>query len=619
MIERMSKITVFSESSRKTELLLSLREFGAVHISELVERTEKVDNLEKSNSRYARMISLIEEKNGKALKTTKQLSLSDEQFNSVITSLESAVDETVKLENEMHVLNVEKERISPFGNFDVKGLKDLEREGLKFNFYTLSKKELAKLEKADERFLRIKYTGKMFAVALINAEMPAGIQASLFELPENSLAEIDAKLVSDRERVKALSEKFVSAGCYVDQIKEKMAEADEKIIYEKVSSSVKNEDDIIYISGYIPDETISSFKDYCKKNVVGYLISAPTEEDAPPTKVKRKGFVKFIGPVFDMLNLIPGYNEADISLWFELFLTLFFAMIIGDAGYGLIFLLAAIGLNVKSKKCNDLNALLYVFSSSTIVWGALTGTWFGSGIILEKLSFLQFFVVPAITNFPEIMGVDAAWAQNMLMKFCFMIGTVHISLACLINVVRKIPKKDLSFVADIGWLIDTCLLYLLVLYLVIGEDAPLTLIASGVGVGFVLVCLFGAQAPGVPFGKGVKASLGGFFTNFLNTVSCFSNIMSYIRLFAVGMASLAIAQSFNDMAEPLLHSLALPAGILILIIGHLINIVMGLLSVVVHGVRLNVLEFSNQLGMEWSGYKYDPFREKNRDQVENAV
>ena len=95
--------------------------------------------------------------------------------------------------------------------------------------------------------------------------------------------------------------------------------------------------------------------------------------------------------------------------------------------------------------------------------------------------------------------------------------------------------------------------------------------------------------------------------------------MSYIRLFAVGMASLAIAQSFNDMAEPLLHSLALPAGILILIIGHLINIVMGLLSVVVHGVRLNVLEFSNQLGMEWSGYKYDPFREKNRDQVENAV
>ena len=217
------------------------------------------------------------------------------------------------------------------------------------------------------------------------------------------------------------------------------------------------------------------------------------------------------------------------------------------------------------------------------------------------------------------MGVDAAWAQNMLMKFCFMIGTVHISLACLINVVRKIPKKDFSFVADIGWLIDTCLLYLLVLYLVIGEDAPLTLIASGVGVGFVLVCLFGAQAPGVPFGKGVKASLGGFFTNFLNTVSCFSNIMSYIRLFAVGMASLAIAQSFNDMAEPLLHSLALPAGILILIIGHLINIVMGLLSVVVHGVRLNVLEFSNQLGMEWSGYKYDPFREKNRDQVENAV
>ena len=79
-------------------------------------------------------------------------------------------------------------------------------------------------------------------------------------------------------------------------------------------------------------------------------------------------------------------------------------------------------------------------------------------------------------------------------------------------------------------------------------------------------------------------------------------------MFAVGMASVAIAQSFNDMASPLLHGFALPAGILIVVLGHAINLVMGLLSVVVHGVRLNLLEFSNQLGMEWSGYNYDPFR-----------
>ena len=108
----------------------------------------------------------------------------------------------------------------------------------------------------------------------------------------------------------------------------------------------------------------------------------------------------------------------------------------------------------------------------------------------------------------------------------------------------------------------------------------------------------------------MKESLGGFFTNFIDTISCFSNVMSYIRLFAVGLASLAIAQSFNGMAEGLLSGFALPFGILVLIIGHAVNLVMGFLSIVVHGVRLNIMEFSGQVGVEWSGYKYEPFKKK---------
>lgn len=619
MIERMSKVTVFSESSRKEELLLSLREFGAMHITNLVDRTDSVDKLEKQNADYNRIIALITESVGKKKEKDAQKSLSDDDFDALVSGLKSAVERKSKLEAEIHDYALEKERIAAFGDFDPDELKALEDEGFKIDIYTIGKKELSRLDKEECPYIRLSYSGKMDAIALVNSSLPEGIQATSFKLPKVSLSKLDVKLLSDREEIDAINQRFVSAYCYLDAIRKRIETNEERITFEKVSSSVEDQSSIIYISGYIPAEKEGDFKAYCKSNTLAYLVDSPSEEDAPPTLVKRKGFVRFIGPVFDMLNLIPGYNEPDISLWFEIFLTLFFAMIIGDAGYGVLFLIVAIVLNIKNKKCNDINSLLYIFSGSTIVWGALTGTWFGSEAILTNIPFLQVFVVPAITNFPEVMGVDADWAQNMLMKFCFMIGTVHISLACLINVFRKIPKKDLSFVADIGWLMDTCLLYLLVLYLVIGEDAPVGLIAGGVGVGFVLVSLFGAQEPGLPFGKGVKASLGGVFTNFLDTVSCFSNIMSYIRLFAVGMASLAIAQSFNDMAEPMLHSLALPAGILILVIGHLINIVMGLLSVVVHGVRLNVLEFSNQLGMEWSGYKYDPFRAKEKDCINNAV
>jgi len=150
-------------------------------------------------------------------------------------------------------------------------------------------------------------------------------------------------------------------------------------------------------------------------------------------------------------------------------------------------------------------------------------------------------------------------------------------------------------------------LYFIVLQLVVGEPANVMMVFSIVGVGFLLVVGFGSQGPGVPFVKGLLSGLGGFFTTFLNTISAFSNIMSYIRLFAVGMASVAIAQSFNSMASGMLGGWALPAGLLILVIGHSLNLVMGLLSVVVHGVRLNLLEFSGQLGMEWTGIAYEPF------------
>ena len=142
---------------------------------------------------------------------------------------------------------------------------------------------------------------------------------------------------------------------------------------------------------------------------------------------------------------------------------------------------------------------------------------------------------------------------------------------------------------------------------------PGNLVQGAVGLiaGFLLVVCFGGMAPGKSFGQGLKAGLGDAFTVFLNTISAFGNIMSYIRLFAVGMASLAIAQSFNNMAFSFKGPLVV-AAVLILLIGHGLNIVMGLLSVVVHGVRLNLLEFSGQLGMEWAGIAYDPFKKGDK-------
>ena len=150
-------------------------------------------------------------------------------------------------------------------------------------------------------------------------------------------------------------------------------------------------------------------------------------------------------------------------------------------------------------------------------------------------------------------------------------------------------------------------MYLLSLYLVIGQKLNIKPIFGMVGIAFILVVLFGGMAPDKTIGQGLKAGLGDAFTVFLNTISCFGNVMSYIRLFAVGMAGFAISQSFNGIAAGF-HGPLIILGVVVVLIGHGLNIIMCFLSVVVHGVRLNVLEFSGQAGLEWTGIAYEPFK-----------
>ena len=220
-------------------------------------------------------------------------------------------------------------------------------------------------------------------------------------------------------------------------------------------------------------------------------------------------------------------------------------------------------------------------------------------------------VIPSFATYPEYFNLTSTDSQNAIMKFSFSIGAIQMVLGSILSIKKKITEKDLSWVANLGWTIAIIAMYLLSLNLVIHENIPLVPVFVMIGVAFLMVILFGGMAPGKSFGEGLKSGLGGAFTAFLDTISCFGNVMSYIRLFAVGMAGVAISQSFNGIAASMSGPL-LVLGAVVVIIGHALNLVMCFLSVVVHGVRLNVLEFSGQAGLEWTGIPYEPFEETNK-------
>ena len=578
MIEKMKKVVLISRGSEKKELLLSLREEGVMHVSDLVHKTPKLDEMEKDRSDYVRIRQVLVERADK--KDKRKLSLSDSEFASVHQAILKDIEDEGKINERLVQLQAERDRIKPFGDFNPDDVKALSDDGIPIFIYAGGKKEIEKL-RSDESvsFIPLRYDGKLEAAAVLYEKLPESSGLTEISLPSESLSEIEAEILMERKRLDEIRKRISECGVYITAYDSYLRKADERITFERVSSTISG-DDIIYLKGYIPEKDEKRFMKKAEKEGWAYIIDDISDEDNPPTLVRYKGITRIVKPIFDILGTVPGYREYDISSFFLVFFSLFFAMILGDAGYGLIFL-----------------------------------TWFGSETILRKLPFLQLFIVPAITNFPGVVGVDSVWAQNMLMKFCFILGAVQLGLARVVNIITKARNKDISLIAEAGWFIDVVMLYLMALYLVIGEAVPFTLIVGGIVVGFVLVCLFSGQGPGISFVAGLKAGLAGFFTTFLDTISCFSNIMSYIRLFAVGMASLAIAQSFNGMAGGMLHGALIPIGVLIIVLGHTLNLVMGMLSVVVHGVRLNLLEFSGALGMEWTGYNYEPFSKMADDKA----
>ena len=606
MIEKMKLAYAVTTSAHKEEMLSAVRDLGVLHLS--VKKNASPASLEKFRELSAAEMMLGDYAGDE--KSTEPL-MNEEDF----LAMHEKVLETAETKRTMETLRNEAllnaDKIRAWGNFDPRAVKELQEKGIELHFYRMGKKELETLQAdPDVRFIRLASVEKMETVAVLG-RLASNFPANECELPEESVQALEEKADACKAKIEKCTEVLKEAAKHRNSYAAAILKAQNEAEYSSADNSAEGEEELVWLSGYLPEADVPAFKEAAKANGWAIGLADPADDDENvPTKVRYNKVTRLMRPVFDILGTVPGYHEYDISFWFLCFFALFTAMIIGDAGYGVIFLIIGIVLHVKQKKASDIVLLLYVLSISTIVWGAVTGTWFGLEGAME-VPFLKALVIPGIANYPEVFGVSTTAQQNNVMKFCFVIGTVQLSLACIMNVKSKLPKKDLSLIADIGWLIAIDALYVLVLYLVIGEDVSLTVPAICVGIGFVLVVCFGGMAPDKSFSEGLKAGLGGAFTTFLNTISAFGNVMSYIRLFAVGMASLAIAQSFNNMASGFKGVLVI-VGAAIMIIGHVLNIVMGLLSVVVHGVRLNLLEFSGQLNMEWSGKAYDPFRKLDK-------
>ena len=606
MIEKMKAVCIVAQDSHKEELLTTLRDLGILHIAEkqaadadVLKRFSMLSHLSLELKDYAK------EENGET--TT----LSDEQFEQMYQNTVRALEQMTMIKEKRTDLVLESERIKMWGDFDAPLVKRL-CDQLDLHFYRMEKREYKRIKQdAHIKWIRLSPVEKMETVAVFG-RLDTSVRAMEFVIPPKGLSQLQEEIKHCDLQLSSCEAVLREAAGHLNSYAAQLLKTQNDAEYSSADRSLAYQSGLVWITGYIPDADKEAFINAAKEHNWAWLINDVQQGDENvPTKIRYNKLTALIKPVFDILGTVPGYAEYDISFWFLAFFTLFFAMIIGDAGYGLLFLIGTVAVHIKSKHVTNVTLLFYLLSGATVVWGALTGTWFGLEGAMN-IPLLKSLVIPSFANYPEYFGLSATTTQNSVMKFCFSIGVIQLALACVMNIKRKISRHNLSWLSDLGWLLSISALYLMVLYLVIGQNIQFGIVGAVVGLGFLLVVLFGGMEPGKTFGQGLKAGLGNTFTAFLDTISAFGNVMSYIRLFAVGMASLAIAQSFNNMASGF-HGALVIVGAIIMIIGHVLNIVMGFLSVVVHGVRLNLLEFSGQLGMEWSGTAYNPFRDRTKN------
>lgn len=477
-----------------------------------------------------------------------------------------------------------------WGDFDPEAVRSLGEKGIFAGLYQIPEKEAGNIPPG----VLVK---KLFSSAGIAncALISMGKKEIPFKsvgLPKMSLAKMQDRVAEDLEVMRAIKDSIRKYTIYKERFI-KIREAFRKELeFHEAAGGMGRSGEISYIAGYVPFDAVEGLHAFAKIQKWGISITDPAEGDRVPTLIRNPRWVSVISPIFRIIEVVPGYGELDISMWFLIFFSVFFGMLIGDAGYGVIFIILTIIAQMKlGKKAADKAPfiLLYILSSFAVLWGALSGTFFGQEWLPSSFRPL----VPALRNDKSVQAI------------CFFIGALQLSIGHVWRAILKWPS--LTFLTDAGWAIILWGGFFLARFLILGDAFPgfakwLLMIGGG------LVLLFTNP------NKNPLRALGAGLRNLaLNLINSFTDVVSYIRLFAVGLATIAVADSFNKMASEVGYN-SFMTGLgasLILVVGHSLNMLLGPLSIIVHGVRLNVLEFCSHVDIKWSGFSYNPLKAKS--------
>ena len=642
MITPMKKVTILTVAGAVEETLTALRSLEILHLTPLQAAAgAKLNHARGEMNRVQKVLETVPDKAPKGIKPVE----SSADSASLIEEVQQLIAESKQAEVDKDQAEEELSKLNKFGNLDPATVAALQAKGIFVKLYQVHQGKVPFELDGEGVVENFGSDDNGSYVAVISrGEAPVAVKGNYTELamPPKSLAEFREMDARAKETLARVEKRLGELSGAKSKIEDRLDEVTDDYKMAEAEASMLGDKNVAAIQGFCPAPRVGELEKASREHGWGLLVDDPTDDDNIPTLLTYNKLTKPMQFLYDIIGISPGYKEVDVSSVFLCFFSIFFAMIVGDSAYGLLFLGLALFARKKLPNANPAGFhFIYLMSGATILWGVINASFLGLtpelagwtyylditnyGWLPEPVRNALLWIRTSAPTDPAKFEAYKAFAQSFtllpesfvpkgpgasqmqhIQLFCFCIAVVHLSIAHVWNVVVRIKRKDSTFMAQVGWLIGCWVMFFLACKMVLGVEMPAFVIPMFI-VEAVLLVLFSVPP------KRLKQDFISIPMLVLDVVNSFTDVISYIRLFAVGMSGAAIAEAFNDMLSPLFGSAVGIAGAaFLLLFVHGLNIALAVMGVAVHAVRLNTLEFSNGLGQEWSGFAFAPFaKQKN--------
>ena len=583
--------------------LQDLRKLGLIHVAQQIKEVEQNDELES----YLRELKKLQE----SKKLLQNLISSDkiETLQNVANielgykmpqMIDDSQERIATINQQLQVSSKELETLQSWGNFDTEIIKNLKQAGYNIDFFSIQKSAYnPEWEKKYNAILINESSRYNFITVTQQDNVAEELGLEPVKLPDVSLNDLSNLIESIKEKQNIEEDNLKSLSADIPSLDAAIADLESKISLKNVilNTSRVADDKLMMMEGWAPAENETKIVSYLQSKDAYYEVANPTPEDDVPIKLNNNKFFKLFEPI-TKLYMLPKYSELDLTPYFAPFFMLFFGLSLGDIGYGLFLFVGATAAKILKKSSmgdsfKSILSLVQVLGVSAFFTGFLTGGFFG--IQLYELD------IPIAKK----LGDRFYFNNDMMFSLALMLGVVQVIFGMILKMYNRIIQFGFVYgISTLGWI----LLLVSVLFSVLFPSIlPMTGTIHLIILGLSAIAIFFVNSPG----KNIFLNFGlGFWDSYNMATGLLGDILSYVRLFALGLSGGILANVFTQLAVGMSPDNAIAGPIvtiLIFVIGHGINIFMNTLGAIVHPLRLTFVEFFKNSEFTGGGTKYQPF------------